>query len=150
MIQKLGLFSLILFLSLSITAQIKNPVNWAFSLEKKSPTQYNIKAKATIEKGWHVYGLKKVDGPIATSLEITTHPLITIDGKTREIGKKVSQYEDIFSTHVEYFENTMTIVQSIKLKTIAKLTITGYLNFMACDNKNCTPPEKIPFSLSIQ
>lgn len=150
MIKKLIFLSLLIFVSMSLTAQVKNPAKWVFSIEKKSALQYNIVAKATIEKGWHVYGIKKVEGPIPTAIEMTAHPLVTIDGKMQETGKKISKYEEIFSTHVEYFENTMTVILPIKLKTQAKLIITGNLRFMACDDKNCTPPQKVPFSLSIQ
>lgn len=150
MIKKLIFLSFIILVSMSLMAQVKNPAKWVFSIEKKSALQYNIVAKATIEKGWHVYGIKKVEGPVPTTIEMTTHPLVTIDGKIQETGKKISKYEEIFSTHVEYFENTMTVILPIKLKTQAKLTITGNLRFMACDDKNCTPPQKVPFSLSIQ
>lgn len=134
----------------ALSAQVQNPAQWQVSIQKKTDLQYNIVARATIKNNWHIYGIKKVNGPIPTSIQITPHPLIQLDGKVQEIGKKITKYEDIFSTNVEYYENTLTIIQPIKIKTKAKITITGNVNFMACDDKNCTPPHKIPFSLSIQ
>lgn len=52
----------------ALQAQILEPVKWTTSVEKISDTAYTLMAKASIEKGWHLYAqdLKK-GGPTATA-----------------------------------------------------------------------------------
>ena len=71
------LFTLI---SLVVSAQIFDPVDWSFTQENISESEIELKFKATIEDGWHLYSQHiSDDGPVPTEFSfITTEELSSI------------------------------------------------------------------------
>jgi thiol:disulfide interchange protein DsbD len=61
--------------TISVNAQIHNPVKWPTSVEKVSDSEYGLVATATIDMGWHLY-LQTVPegGPIATNFSFKSNP----------------------------------------------------------------------------
>lgn len=55
------IFLLFLFFTIGLSAQ-ENPVKWSFEAKKVSECEYDLMFKATIDEGWHLYSLKKVEG----------------------------------------------------------------------------------------
>jgi len=54
---------------LSASAQIVTPIKWSVSSEMTSADEGRIVFHATVEEGWHLYGLSLPDGgPKATSV----------------------------------------------------------------------------------
>jgi len=50
----------------------------------------------------------------------------------------------------KYFDNTVTFTQTVNLKSAVKTNITGNIEYMVCNDKECLPPKKVAFDLQLQ
>ena len=84
---------LISLLTITIQAQIYDPVTWDFGYEKKGNDQYELVFTATIEEGSHIYSTDIPEGgPIPTSFTFDTVPDFSFDGSVirgDEAGRKI-------------------------------------------------------------
>lgn len=127
-----------------------NPVQWEFKAKKVSSENYEISIVAVIEGNWHIYSQFTPDGgPVATSINFNKNPLIAFNGHVKEIGKLQVKHEDVFDVQVKYFDGMVVFQQLISLKKKVKTKISGTVEYMVCDDKQCLPPKKVPFSISL-
>jgi len=132
-------------------AQIKTPVKWAYTAKKIADKTFEVHITATIDEGWHVYTLDhRADVGVATSVKFKTNPLASANGKLLAKGKAVKIKDPSTGEMVKFYENTIDLVQVYKLKANVKTNITGELEFMTCDDKQCLPPTTKKFSVSLQ
>ena len=142
------LISLILF-ALSVSAQIYDPVNWDFSYEKKGDKQYELIFTATIDKNSHIYSMDiPAGGPIPTSVRFDTLPGYKLNGNPFEVTKPVEVLDDAFGFKIKTFSNTAEFRQKITAVE-SSFTVTGSMNFMACNNTTCSPPKDVEFAIKI-
>ena len=128
-----------------------NPVEWTFETSKKVGDRYELRFKATLEKGWHLYSHFIEDGgPIPTSFYFDDNDAIEIKDKLNEEGDKITQHDDAFDMELSWFSNEVTFVQKVKLKNgFDGAVVKGELEFMVCDDEKCLPPDLIPFVFTI-
>lgn len=132
-------------------AQIKNPVKWEFSALKKDATTYELIATAFIDAGWHIYTTDhKSDIGVATKVNFGKHPLVTPASKMRIVGKIVSLKDPSTGELVRFYENKVSFVQPVKLKSPVKTQVSGSVEYMTCDDRQCLPPASKTFSLSLE
>ena len=132
-------------------AQVKDPVKWSFTSKKVNATTYEVHLTATIERGWHLYSQTTPDGgPVATTISYAKNPLLTLDGKTTEVGKMEQRHEELFGVDVKQFSNKVDFVQVVKLKGKAKTSLNGSVDFMTCNDHECLPPQTEKFSVSLK
>ena len=149
--KKLFAFSFVLFFTVSSYAQIKDPVIWTYSAEKKGEKTYDIKIVAKFANPWHLYSQSTpAGGPVPTSISFKTNPLVTTDGDIKEIGKLKKYHDTNFGVDVKYYSDQVIFVQTVKLKSNVKTNISGTVEFMVCDDHQCLPPKKVPFDIKIQ
>lgn len=140
-----------MFLTTAGFAQIQDPVNWTFSAKKIKEGSYEIRMSASIERGWHIYSQTTPDGgPIPTTITFTKNPLISVDGKTKEVGKLEQKHEELFGVDVKQYSDKVEFVQVVKLKGKVKTSVTGSVEFMVCNDSQCLPPSTKKFSLEIK
>jgi len=139
------LLLLLLLLSATTQAQILTPVKWSFSVEKTGPDEALLKASAKIDKNWHLYSMEEVEGPIPTSFVFEDHPSYKRIGKVTEKGDLSDVFDPVFAVQLKYFSNQVTFTQKVKVLQ-EKLVAKGYLEFMVCDDKQCLPPDEVPFT----
>jgi len=143
---------IIILVGINTQAQIYKPVKWTTSVEKISESQYDLVAKATIDKGWHMYSqfLGGNDGPIPTTFtfkdSLNTYQLI---GKTVE-DKGHTEHDKVFDMVIKYFEKEATFKQRINLLTDKKIVLNEVVNFMVCDDANCLPPTDVNLTFVVQ
>ena len=147
-------FLSIIFLSLSLSgfAQMGSAkqVSWTFAAKKIGDKKYEVKMTATIAGNYHLYAqIAGVEGPIPTSITFTPNPLLTMDGKPVEQGKKITKMEEAWGGKVNFSEKTGTFVQVVNAKTKAKTSLNGKIDFMVCDDELCLPPAEVPFKIAI-
>jgi thiol:disulfide interchange protein DsbD len=147
-------FLSIIFLSLSLSgfAQMGSAkqVSWTFAAKKIGDKKYEVKMTATIAGNYHLYAqIAGVEGPIPTSITFTPNPLLTMDGKPVEQGKKITKMEEAWGGKVNFYEKTVTFVQVVNAKTKAKTSLNGKIDFMVCDDELCLPPSEVPFKIAI-
>ncbi|HET7115825.1 MAG TPA: protein-disulfide reductase DsbD domain-containing protein [Hanamia sp.] len=140
------LFSNVLF------AQIQNPVSWSVTSKKIADKTYEIHLTANIDNGWHIYSQTTPEGgPIPTSITFTKNPLVTLDGKAKEVGKMEKHIEPLFGNiDVKQFSNKVDFVQKVKLKAPVKTSVNLSVEFMVCNDRQCLPPSTRNFSVALK
>jgi Disulphide bond corrector protein DsbC len=153
--KKLLITSLSIVLSTVLFAQIKDPVSWKYETIKQSGNNYQLVITATIPKPWHIYSQQTAKGgPIPTTIHVNANPLISVaQGKAKETGKLEKTLDKNFSpkgVQVLYYSDQVVFTQNFSLKTVVKTNITGFIEYMVCDDSQCLPPTKKSFDIKIQ
>lgn len=145
------MISLLLLISVqALNAQILKPVKWSYAAKKVSPTEAIVYLKASIDKGWHMYSQHIADGgPTKTVFTFAPSVQYALVGKTQE-SKAIVKFEKMFNMQVGYFENQAVFQQRVKLKSKNQTTVKGTINFGACDDTTCIPPEDVNFNVTIK
>ncbi|HEY8388132.1 MAG TPA: protein-disulfide reductase DsbD domain-containing protein [Parasegetibacter sp.] len=130
-------------------AQINDEVKWNFYAKKIGDKTYEVHFTATIEDNWHLYSQDAGQGPIPTTFSFVKNPLLTLEGNVKEVGKMKKVFEDTFGAEVRYYEKTVDFVQVVKMKTNAKSTLAGKIEFMVCDDSRCLPPTEVEFKVVV-
>ncbi len=148
--KKLGLsIALLLILVTAGIAQIHNPVKWSVASKKLNSKEAVVFVKATIQEGWHIYGLDVPEGgPIATAFTFSPSKEYTLNGKVAAPAPK-SKYEKDFKMNVPYYPNEVTFQQKVKLVK-GQTTVKGTVEFMACDKSQCLPPDEYNFNIAVK
>lgn len=135
--------------ALNAISQIKDPVKWT-TTSRKSGSSYEVVITATLPKPWHIYSQTTGEGgPVPTSFKFTKNPLVTFDGKVKEIGKLKEQYDKLFDTKVKYYGDKVDFVQSVKVRGNVKTNVNVTVEYMTCDDSQCLPPTKKTFNVSL-
>jgi thiol:disulfide interchange protein len=147
--KKLTILISFIFFALLTSAQIYDPVTWDFSYEKKGEKQYELIFTASIDKNSHIYSMDIPDGgPIPTSFRFDTLPGYRLDGKTYEVTKPVELLDEAFGFRIKTFSTKAEFRQKIAA-VASSFSVTGAVNFMACNNVTCSPPKDVDFDISI-
>ncbi|MDN3584899.1 protein-disulfide reductase DsbD domain-containing protein [Mucilaginibacter flavus] len=147
--KKVILTTLSIITSTFAFSQILTPVKWSYASKKIDNEQVVVFVKATIDKGWHIYSQHVADGgPVKTSVTFAKNEAYALTGTTTE-PKAVSKFEKAFGMDVQYFEHSVIFQQKIKLKA-GQGSVTGTINYMACNDKQCLPPEDVEFTIVVK
>jgi len=147
--KKILLAAFALMLSIGAKAQIEAPVKWAYAAKKTGAKEATIYFKATIDNGWHIYGLDVKDGgPVKTSFTFAKSKDFTPVGKPIQ-PTPLKKHEDVFKMDVTYFEKSVIFEQKVKLNS-ATATVKGQLEYMTCNDHKCLPPEDVDFTVAVK
>lgn len=148
--KKLLFACLFLAFSISLSAQIYNPVKWSTSVKKLSETEYQLISTATIEEGSHLYAQDVPEGgPVPTSfIYDDSQGHFTIVGNTEE-DEGITLFDSVFEMEIKYFEKEAVFRQNIRLTDSSISTINGFVEFMACDDKKCMPPTEVELEFKL-
>ncbi len=140
---------LVMVLATATFAQSDKQVRWTFESKKISENTYEVRITADIGGNFHMYAQDGGDGPVSTTFDFTKNPLISFDGKVKELGKMKKIYEEAFGSEVRYYEKKVDFVQVVKVKGKAKPTLAGKVEFMVCNDKECLPPSTVNFKVAL-
>ncbi|MGE8291551.1 MAG: protein-disulfide reductase DsbD domain-containing protein [Sphingobacterium sp.] len=144
------MLALIGFTISSVKCQIFKPVKWTFASKKINSNEAVIFVKATMDAGWHIYGLNVPQGgPEATKFVFTKSKDFNLIGKVLE-PKPKSKYEDVFKVNVPFHDKEVIFQQKIKLNSSTPTRISGKVSFMSCDKTQCLPEDDYDFALVIK
>ena len=129
----------------SLLAQIFEPIEWSFQSKDLGNGNYELQLKATIEENWHLYS-QFIDegGPVPTSFAFKASDQYELVDAMVE-PKAIEEFNDLFGMTLRYFDTEAIFTQKIKLLTHKPFTLTGTLEFMSCDDKQCLPPAEVDF-----
>jgi thiol:disulfide interchange protein len=137
------------FMTVTLHAQIFDPVTWDFRYERKGDNRYEVVITANIEKGSHIYSMDIPEGgPIPTSFSFDTVPDYTLQGSTWEAVKPEESFDNAFGFKIKSFVDKAEFRHKIT-GNVPSFTVTGTLTFMACNNVTCSPPRDIEFEIKI-
>jgi hypothetical protein len=145
------ILSLILLTAVVVKVEAQPPISWSFSAKKIADKIYEIKISAILSGDWHLYSQTTPDGgPTPTEITFAKNPLVTTEGPIKEVGKMEEHFEPLFGVIVKQFSGKVEFVQKVKLKTAAKTSVNGNIEFMVCNDEECMPPARQPFSISLK
>jgi len=134
-------------------AQILRKVKWSFEGKKINQKEAEVILTATIDKGWHIYAqsLPPGDGPVPTSFKFVPSKTYVLEGKTQDVSKPVVEFDPTFKKNIGFYASSVQFKQRILVKTgTAPGPVKGSLEFMACSNSQCLPPETVEFSVALK
>lgn len=141
---------LIALVSTASFAQIYEPVKWTQELKSTGETTADIIIKASIDEGWHLYGLNlPKGGPIATSIVFDKIENAEKVGSIQTPSKLLKAFDANFDMELNWYANEAVFIQKIKFTDASKVSIKGYVEFMVCNDESCLPPTKNQFKLGI-
>jgi len=124
---------LVFHFSFNVSAQIQDHVSWTYATKRTSATEAELILKASIDKGWHLYGQYfEAGGPIRLEFKFEKSNKYSSIGKVIESPKPKEVFDEIFEIKVQYFEETATFIQKIKILTTDAFSIKGALSGQIC------------------
>lgn len=145
----LFIVSIFLIAGLHSFAQIANPTKWTFE-STQDGLEVTLKFKATMEDGWHVYDTELPDGgPIRTSINYNDSTLFEFVGTLAKEPRPEEVFDRNFNMTIKYFSHEVVLTQKIKLKDSTANELSGYVEFMSCNDETCTPPTEVDFSFQL-
>ncbi|XCI75482.1 MAG: cytochrome c biogenesis protein CcdA [Flavobacteriales bacterium] len=145
-------FLLWAFLSTYAMAQVLNPVQWTSSWKKLPDDTYELSMKAQLEVGWHLYSMRLRAGEIG----IPTSVRFKDEGK---VYKKIDALEEVgqlkekslpeLGGRFQYLDDKIIYKQKVKTLSSGIFIIETDVEFQACDENRCLPPDTQSFSFLI-
>ena len=135
-------------IALVAQAQILTPVKWKIKLDDKGGApEKEIVFTATADKGWHLYDMNLPEGgPVSTSFTFETLNGAELIGQPVPSVKPTTVYDEQFAMNLRWYPGTVSFTQKLKVTDPAKFKAEGEVDFMACNDETCLPPDQIPFS----
>ena len=135
-------------IALVVQAQILTPVKWKIKLDDKGGApEKEIVFTATADKGWHLYDMNLPEGgPVSTSFTFETLNGAELIGQPVPSVKPTTVYDEQFAMNLRWYPGTVSFIQKLKVTDPAKFKAEGEVEFMACNDETCLPPDQIPFS----
>ena len=135
-------------IALAAQAQILTPVKWKIKLDDKGGApEKEIVFTATADKGWHLYDMNLPEGgPVSTSFTFETLNGAELIGQPVPSVKPTTVYDEQFAMNLRWYPGTVSFTQKLKVTDPAKFKAEGEVEFMACNDETCLPPDQIPFS----
>ena len=135
-------------IALVAQAQILTPVKWKIKLDDKGGApEKEIVFTATADKGWHLYDMNLPEGgPVSTSFTFETLNGAELIGQPVPSVKPTTVYDEQFAMNLRWYPGTVSFIQKLKITDPAKFKVEGEVEFMACNEATCLPPDQIPFS----
>ena len=145
------IFSIVAVMFLAFSANAQNEVTWTFAAKKLSDKTYEVHLTATMKSGWHLYSQNQPEDAIAipTTFSITANPLISLDGKIKEVGKLEKFKDEKLDLSANQYSGKVDFIQVVKLKGAARTNLSGNLEYQTCDNTKCLPPKTVNFSVAL-
>ena len=108
------LTGLVFLITTNNVSQVFDPIKWTFKSKEINNKKVDLIFEATIDSGWHLYGLNiPENGPIATSIIFTDTTGYELKGKTVSVTNPEIKYDPIFGIDLELFSGKATFKQQI-------------------------------------
>lgn len=150
---KLKNFILLILALLSsvVSAQIKDPVKFKYTVNTLANGEYEAVLTASVDKGWHIYSQDlPQDSGIPTEMKVSSKDGITLIGKVVEAGKKHSEFSEAFGAQIVYYSNTAQFKQKFKLKDKVKSAlVVAEITYQTCDDRICLAPNTLEFEQKV-
>ena len=147
---------MILLLTNGTFAQSPKPVKVEIRLSEDRVTagdQLILITTVTLDEGWHIYAInEKIDGPIATVIDVAGSGIIRSVGKTRE-PTPIKKYDSGFQKDTYFHEGIVVFETPIELDPLiipGSNTLNASILYQACNASLCLPPKSETASLDFE
>lgn len=138
------------FLVSALSAQIKDPVKFKYSVNPAGENLYEAVLTATMENGWHIYSKDlPEDSGIPTEMKLTGENIVPVGGVV-EVGKKHDEFSEAFGAQIVYYSNSAQFKQKFKLKDPTKPgNAIAEITYQTCDDRVCLAPNTLEFEQKV-
>lgn len=128
------------------------PVEWSVSTEARNDGTIRVLFTARIEAPWHIYDLGPYDdmGPNATTVVFEPNESVTLVGGIESLTRPVRVFDSLFALEIGYFEQTARLAQTVRVKAGVKTELKARVEWMACNDESCLPPDEKDFTITLQ
>ncbi len=131
-------------------AQIFEPIHWDISHKLTGKTTADIIFKASIDEGWHLYGLSlPPNGPKPTAIVFEKIENARKVGELQAVSNLEKKFDPNFGMELNWYTKEAVFIQKITFSSMQNVRLEGYVEYMACNDKSCLPPTSEPFSIRL-
>lgn len=142
-------FMLLLMIAWAAEAQILTPVKWKIKLEDSDSSVKTLLFSAKLDNGWHLYDMNLPEGgPISTSFNYEMLKGAKTVGSPVPSKKATTVYDEQFEMNLSWYAHEVSFTQKLEITNPKAFKVEGYVEFMACNDENCLPPDKESFSFN--
>ena len=143
--KKYLVLALLSLTTLFTQAQIVDPIQSSAQLKTGKTAEGEIVFNLDIEQGWHVYSVNLgSSGPIEASFHVNKMDGVEKVGGLVARGNEISKMDNLFGMKLRFFEHKAQFVQKVRF-TKPNYTIDAYLEYGACNDQTCMPPQEVAF-----
>lgn len=130
-----------------IHAQILKPVTWSSSVEMNDERNGRLIFKASIDEGWHLYGIDLPDGgPNPTTFTFDKVEGMTLNGDITPSRNPHEQVDMVFHLKLNWWEDKVDFYQDFTLnEPNGAYLVEASVRFQGCNDGSCIPPSTETF-----
>jgi len=142
-------FIIILLLALPLVSLAQNPTKWSLESDAKGKSlktdeTFNVKLKAEIEAGWHLYSVEQpTGGPFPTKITPAENTPFKFEGKI-ETPTPITKLDPNFNIETKFFDGEAEFnlpVQTTGETNVDALAVN--VRFQVCNDTLCLPPKTV-------
>lgn len=139
-----------MIIAVAFAAAAQDVVKWTHSVKMTSKTEGVVTFTATIDKGWHVYGLDiPQGGPKPTSFNFDKSTGISTVGAIKVSPKPTVVFDKAFDMELKWWASKAVFSQKFKVTDPKTAKIVVAVRYMACNDTNCMPPKRQTFEIAV-
>ncbi|MBQ7574907.1 MAG: thioredoxin family protein [Bacteroidales bacterium] len=148
-------FLKLLFLSLLVAVpafgQMSQPVSWKAEAVKVEGNVYEIRATGTIAGDWHIYDLTDYgdSGPNGTILTVDAADKVNLVGDPYIASETHKGFDEVFEVEIGTCDSPVVICQKVELLQGNEVTVPVTVEWQACNDENCIPPEDFTMDVTL-
>ena len=130
-----------------IQAQILKPVTWSSSVEMNDERNGRLIFKASIDEGWHLYGIDLPEGgPNPTTFTFDKVEGMTLNGDITPSRKPHEQVDMVFHLKLNWWEDKVDFYQDFTLnEPNGAYLVEASVRYQGCNDGSCIPPSTESF-----
>lgn len=131
-----------------LNAQILTPITWSSSVEMNGDREGRLVFKASIDDGWHLYGINlPAGGPNATQFTFDRVEGLTLKGDITPSRAPHEQVDMVFNLKLNWWEGKIEFYQDFTLdKPNGAYLVDASITFQGCNDGSCIPPSTENFT----
>lgn len=137
-------------LCLIAVPQPSGPISWSTASSVKADGTVQVEIIAHCEEGWHIYAtqLPSDQGPLPTVFRVEPSKEYVALGTVQE-PTPVEEFDENFGVQVRHHSGEPRFTLSIKPAVAGSFTVSGEVEYMACNGNTCLPPVVVPFAITV-
>lgn len=152
----IALITFALLAAAGMQAQRPQHVKWTTEVDYSGNGKGVIRWTADIDAGWHIYGMtmpsvgEDAVTPEPTSFEIDPVAGLTFTGPVQPDTEAAVHFDESLKLNLPWWEGRVTFTRPFTLAAGSSgAVISGKIIYMACTDKSCTPPARVPFEVTV-
>ena len=145
------LLLLSLLLALPVFAQPMQPVSWKAEAVQVEGNTYEIRATGTIAGAWHIYDLTDYgsSGPNGTIFTVEDGGKVKLVGDPYIASEVHRGFDDVFGIEIGTCDSPVVICQKVELLQGNEVSVPVTVEWQACNDENCIPPEDFTMNVKL-